>query len=123
LNINETPYDGLMRCINETMHLTINGIKLNKQLVSYTSEIDIGSVNGSGTVTDNKANVYCWSFSSNPVLALEKGLLLGHRRFQGNEQLQLNFTSALAAAVQVDVFAYSQSAIEQGAGFVKVYAL
>ena len=90
---------------------------------SYTSEIDIGSVIGSGTVTDNKANVYCWSFSSNPVLALEKGLLLGHRRFQGNEQLQLNFTAALGAAVQVDIFAYCQSAIEQGAGFVKVYAL
>ena len=41
----------------------------------------------------------------------------------GNEQLQISFTGSLAAAVQVDVFAYCQSAIEQGAGFVKVYAL
>ena len=89
---------------------------------SYTSETDIGS-NLAGALVDNKANVYCWSFSSNPVMALEKGLLLGHRKFLGNEQLQLNFTGALAAAVQVDVFAYCQSAIEQAAGYVKVYAL
>ena len=89
---------------------------------SYTSETDIGS-NLKGDAVDNKANVYCWSFSANPVQALEKGLLLGHRRFMGNEQLQISFTGSLAAAVQVDVFAYCQSAIEQGAGFVKVYAL
>ena len=89
---------------------------------SYTSETDIGC-NIAQTVTDNKANVYCWSFSSNPVLSLEKGLLLGHRKFVGNEQLQLNFTSSLSAAVQVDVFAYCQSAIEQASGYIKVYAL
>ena len=89
---------------------------------SYTSETDIGC-NIAQTVTDNKANVYAWSFSSNVVQALHSGLLLGHKRFQGNEQLQLNFTGSLSAAVQVDVWAYCQSAIEQGAGFVKVYAL
>jgi hypothetical protein len=89
---------------------------------SYTSETDIGS-NLKGDAVDNKANVYCWSFSANPVQALEKGLLLGHRRFLGNEILQLSFTASLSSAVQVDVFAYCQSAIEQGAGFVKIYAL
>lgn len=89
---------------------------------SYTSETDIGS-NLKGDAVDNKANVYCWSFSANPVQALEKGLLLGNRRFMGNEQLQISFTGSLAAAVQVDVFAYCQSAIEQGSSFVKVYAL
>ena len=46
-----------------------------------------------------------------------------HRRFVGNEQLQINFTGSLAAAVQIDVFAYCQSAIEQASGFIKVYAL
>ena len=89
---------------------------------SYTSETDIGC-NIAQSVTENKANVYAWSFSSNVVQALHSGLLLGHKRFQGNEQLQLNFTGSLSAAVQVDVWAYCQSAIEQGAGFVKVYAL
>jgi hypothetical protein len=89
---------------------------------SYSSETDIGC-NIAGTVVDNKANVYCWSFSSNPVLALEKGLMLGRKKFLGNEQLQISFTASLSAAVQVDVFAYCQSTVEQGAGFVKVYAL
>ena len=89
---------------------------------SYTSETDIGC-NLKGDAVDNKANVYCWAFSSNIVKAVESGLLLGHRRFSGSEQLQLSFTASLSAAVQVDVWAYCQSTIEQGAGFVKVYAL
>jgi hypothetical protein len=89
---------------------------------SYTSETDIGC-NLKGDAVDNKANVYCWSFSSNPVLALEKGLLLGHKRFSGSEQLQITFTGALAATNQVDVLAYTQSAFELGAVYVKVYAL
>ena len=89
---------------------------------SYSSETSIGS-NLAGTKCDNGANVYCWSFSSNLVEALDKGLLLSHRRFQGNEILQLNFTASLSASVQVDVWAYTQSALEQGANYVKVYAL
>jgi hypothetical protein len=89
---------------------------------SYTAEIDIGS-NLKGDAVDNKANVYCWSFSSNMVRALESGLMLGHRKFQGSEQLQITFTGSLAANVQVDVFAYCQSCIEQGPNFVKLYAL
>ena len=89
---------------------------------SYTSETALGS-NIAGTVVNNGANVYCWSFSSNLPEALANGLLLGHRKFLGNEQLQLTFTGSLAANVQVDVFAFCQSVIEQGAGYVKVMAL
>ena len=89
---------------------------------SYSSETDIGC-NIAQTVTDNKANLYCWSFSSNIVMAQQSGLLLGHKKMTGSEQLQINFTGSLAAAIQVDVWAYCQSAIEQSAGFVKVYAL
>jgi hypothetical protein len=89
---------------------------------SYTSETTSGC-NIAGTVTDNKANVYGWSFSSNICEALENGLLLGHRKFLGNEQLQITFTGSLSASVQVDVWAYCQSVIEQGASYVKVMAL
>ena len=89
---------------------------------SYSSETAIGS-NIAGTVVNNNANVYCWSFSSNLNEALLNGLLLGHRKFLGNEQLQISFTGSLASAVQVDVFAYCQSTLEQGANYVKVYAL
>jgi hypothetical protein len=56
-------------------------------------------------------------------MAQQSGLLLGHKKFSGSEQLLLNYTGSLSAAVQVDVWAYCQSALEQGAGYVKVYAL
>ena len=74
-------------------------------------------------MTNNGSNAYCWSFSSNLPEALANGSLLGHRKFLGNEQLQITFTGSLAANIQVDVFAFCQSVIEQGAGYVKVMAL
>ena len=89
---------------------------------SYTSETSLGA-NIAGTVTDNKANVYGWSFSSNICETLENGLLLGHRKFLGNEQLQLTYTGSLAANIQVDVWAFCQSVFEQGGSYVKVMAL
>ena len=102
--------------------LSLNYLNLFYSRSSYTSETAIGS-NLAGSVIDNKANVYCWSFSSNLPEALQKGLLLGHKKFIGNEQLQITFTSSLGAAVQIDVWAYCQSIIEQGASYVKVMAL
>ena len=89
---------------------------------SYTSENATGS-NLAGTVINNYSNVYAWAFSSNICEALSHGLLLGHRKFLGNEQLQITFTSSLASAVQVDVFAYCQSVFEQGSSYVKCMAL
>ena len=89
---------------------------------SYTAETSLGA-NLAGTVVDNKANVYAWSFSSNISEALENGLLLGHRKFLGNEQLQLTFTASLSTSIQVDVFAFCQSVFEQGGSYVKVMAL
>ncbi len=83
---------------------------------SYSSETSLGA-NLAGTV------VYAWSFSSNISEALENGLLLGHRKFLGDEQLQLTFTGSLAANIQVDVFAFCQSVLEQGGSYVKVRAL
>jgi hypothetical protein len=44
---------------------------------------------------------------------------LGSRRFQGNEQLQLNFNSALAANQQLDMYAYIENVAEQGTFSVK----
>jgi hypothetical protein len=72
---------------------------------------------------NNSANVYCWSFSSDPVSAITYGRALSSRQFIGNEQLQLTFTSALAANVQVDVYALTESILEQGSGYVKKISL
>ena len=102
--------------------LGLNYLDLFYSRFSYSSETASGS-NIVGTVIDNKANVYCWSFSSNLPEDLQKGLLLGHWKFIVNEQLQITFTASLAAAVQIDVWAYFQSVLEQGSSYVKVMTL
>jgi hypothetical protein len=89
---------------------------------SYTSENAIGS-NLAGTVIDNGANVYAWSFSSDPANSITYGRALSSRQFIGNEQLQISFASTLAANYTIDVYALTESILEQGAGYVKKIAL
>ena len=89
---------------------------------SYTSETATGA-NLADAIVNNSGNVYCWGFSSNVCEALQHGLLLGHKKFIGNEQLQITFTGSLAANIQIDVFGFCQSVFEQGSGYVKVMSL
>ena len=89
---------------------------------SYTSETSIGA-NLAGTVVNNSGNVYAWSFSSSLPEVLQHDLLLGHRKLLGNEQLQITFTSALSAGVQIDVWAFCESLFEQRSNYVKAMAL
>ena len=85
---------------------------------SYLSETATGS-NSQGTIVNNGANVYCWSFSSDPMSSLNSGKLLSSRAFQGNEQLQITWTSSLATNVQVEVYAMCESILEQGSMTIK----
>ena len=79
---------------------------LNKHwtLSSYCAETAIG-------ITDNKANVYMYSFSADPIESIEKGLTLNTYRFTGTEQLNLNFVSSIGAAIQVDFFGLSDAVL------------
>jgi len=81
------------------------------------------SVNALGNVVDNGANAYCWSFGTSPNDAWDAGRLLGSHQFSGNEQLLLNFNSALASACQLEVFAYVESIYSQGYDTAKVEQL
>ena len=85
---------------------------------SYLSETTTGS-NAAGTIVNNGSNVYAWSFSSDPMSALNTGKLLSSRSFHGNEQLQIQYTSALATNVQVEVYAMCESLVEQGSMTIK----
>ena len=80
---------------------------LNKEWCksSYNTETSFG-------INDQKANVYMWSFSADPISALTHGQALTSRKFTGQEQLLLNFPSALAAQVSVDVYAMVESILE-----------
>jgi hypothetical protein len=83
---------------------------------SYPNETALG-------LTDNKANVYCWSFSSDPVEAIASGRLLSSHQFSGQEQLLINFTASTSYAYQVDVFAFTESMLEVASNYVKKISL
>ena len=81
-------------------------------LSTYNVETSFG-------VTDNKANFYCYSFSTDIVHCLSHGTSLGSKRFTGQEQLILNFPSALGANVNLDCYAYVENVLEQGTYSIK----
>jgi hypothetical protein len=84
---------------------------------SYSQETSIG-------LTNNDANVYCWSFSADPVQAFKTGQLLGSKQFGGSEQLKINFNSgSVTSNFTVSVFAMCESAVEQGMSYIKKLSL
>ena len=89
---------------------------------SYTTETSIGSIL-TGATNDNGANLYAWSFSQDPVEAITMGRALGAQKMIGAEQLVLTFPSSLGSNVQVDVFAFCESILEQGVNYIKTYQM
>lgn len=83
---------------------------------SYNTETSFG-------INDQKANVYMWSFSADPVSALGHGQALSSYRMTGQEQMVLNFNTALTAQVQVDVYAMVENVLEVGPTHVKKMSL
>ena len=83
---------------------------------TYTCESDI-----TGASTGQYA--YLYSFSSNPLMTHSSATDFGYFQFTGNEQLKVNFASALASPVQVDVYAYVQGVVEQSVNYVKQFNL
>jgi hypothetical protein len=73
----------------------------------------------SSYTSETNANVYMWSFSASPVDTQQDGVELSTFKFNGNEQLQIQFTGSLAASVQVDVYAFVHTAIEYSASGVR----
>ena len=102
--------------ILNSVHL--NYLSLFNCQSSYCQETALG-------VTDNSANVYCYSFSSDPIEAIKTGQLLSSRQFTGNESIKVNFTSgaSITSNYTLTVYALCESAIEQGLGYVKKMSL
>lgn len=75
------------------------------------------------TVTNESAGVYLYSWSYDPKETFESNAQLSGHHFTGTEILKLNFTSSLAAAISVDVYALTYSAIEVGNGVMRKIAL
>jgi len=87
---------------------------LNAQycLSSYNIETSFGA-------NDNKANFYVYSFSTDFVDALQHGRSLGSRKFFGNEQLVLNFPSAIGSNLQLDCYAIVENVLDQSSYSIK----
>jgi hypothetical protein len=90
----------------------LNLLQLGKwwSLSSYLADAYNGTSN---------SYVYTYSFSADPVKAFDSGASYTTRNFIGSEQLQINFASTLGSNVQIDLFAYLESGIEQTATTIK----
>ena len=75
---------------------------------SYLSETSLG-------VTNNKANVLLYSFSSDLQATVDYAQSFGHYHFGANEILKLVFPSALSGNEQVDIWGFQESVLEVSA--------
>jgi hypothetical protein len=71
------------------------------------------------TETGNGAYAYLYSFGSDPVVTATTGAKYGHHLFNGSEQLQIVFTSALASPVQIDIYASVHAVLEVTPSYIK----
>lgn len=85
---------------------------------TYQTENSTGAT-ASGVVQDTGANVYFYSHSSNLCSAVQRGRLLGARRYAGQETLQITFPSALAVSHEIDIYALTECVLRQGANLVQ----
>ena len=83
---------------------------------SYSTETAISS-------TNNNAYVYMYSFGISPDDTIHTGKTYNNHRFIGSEQLQLTFPTVLTSAVQLDVYAHIDSAIEYSSTYVKTVTI
>ena len=68
-------------------------------------------------------NAYIYSFGADPTATAKYGASYNHHQFQGNEQLQINFSAAIANNFTVNVYAHVQAVIEVGPTYVKKITL
>lgn len=98
------------QAINNSEALLVIGNNNSKS--SYLAENALG-------ITNNNANVYVYSFAADAVDSSENAVSSGVHNFSGSEQLKINFTSSLGAAVQVDVLAYTEAMLSMTPGGAK----
>lgn len=75
------------------------------------------------TFTSEVGGIYFYSFSIEPRETWKSNASLGGYMFTGSEILRVNFSSALGAAAQVDMYALTYNAIEMGLNGVRVIGL
>lgn len=97
----------------------VGGSSINTDLSRYVQFRDWFNT----TFTSDTNGVYVYSHVVDPLEVYNNGSALGGRVYTGSEQLSLTFSSSLASAVQVDVFAFTYAAIEIGASGSRKFAI
>lgn len=76
-----------------------------------------------GRLQDSTSHAILYSFSDDPVGAANSGRSAGGHRFKGSEQLQVQFSSPLATAYNLEIYAYVEGALETTPVYIKKVTL
>ena len=68
----------------------------------------------------NNSNVYTYCFSVDPASSFKNASHLSTKIMTGNEQLLINFNSALTSTAQLDIWALVEQSLEQSPSYVKL---
>jgi hypothetical protein len=87
---------------------------------SYYSDVNTTGFNlGNWFVNTCNSNAILYSFCDDAVGAANSGISSGAFRFQGSEQLQIQFKEALPEGVNIDIYAFVESVLEVSPTYCK----
>ena len=88
--------------------LTNGSVLANTAIYIINKDATLGSFS-----TETGGSVYYWFHSINPIMSYSTGIPTSSRLYNGSEQLQITFTSALSQNYQVDIYASAIGIINQ----------
>ena len=71
----------------------------------------------------SKANAIMYSFANDPSSASNYGISSGSFKFQGSEQLQIQFASPITVGLTLDIYAFCEASLEITPTYVKKLTL
>ena len=88
--------------------LTNGSVLANTSIYIINKDATLGSFS-----TELGGSVFYWFHSTNPIMSYSTGIPTSSRLYNGSEQLQITFTSALTQNYQIDIYASAIGIISQ----------
>jgi len=70
-----------------------------------------------------RSNAIMYSFANDPSSAANYGISSGSFKFQGSEQLQIQFASPITQGLSLDIYAFCEASLEINLTYVKKITL